>query len=195
MTGLPEKLAQQFPPDSVELYLLLGVPAALLALAVVFHRQLAHWREDRQIARTISRLGTHSLRNLQLADGMGGEVTIDYLLLTGDALLVVGVKRFGGVIFGGPQTDQWTQVINRVSYKFPNPDAYLQRQINAVQRLASGVPVRGLHLFTHGAAFPRDKPENVLTTRELRQLPGRVKAGDIPGPLRAAWEQLVDSVS
>jgi hypothetical protein len=142
----------------------------------------------------IRRLGARSLRGLQLPDGTGGEVIIDHLLLTRDALLVVGVKRYSGLIFGGPQTDQWTQVINRVSYKFPNPDEYLQRQVNAIHIRAPDAPIAGLHLFAHGAVFPKGKPDNVLSTREIRQLPKRPRPRDIPDALRMSWKQLVDSI-
>lgn len=194
MTELIQNLLQQVPLNTVQLYLVPGVLAAAIVLAVLFRRQLANWREQRQVTRMLRHLGARRLRDLQLPDGMGGEVTIDYLLLARDALLVVGVKRYSGIIFGGPQTDQWTQVVNRVSYKFPNPDAYLQRQVNAVRLLSPGTRVTGLHLFTHGAEFPRDKPDNVLSTRDIRQFPKRVKSGDIPGPLRSAWQQLVASI-
>jgi hypothetical protein len=187
-------LMQKIPLGTAQLYSLLGVLAAVIALALLFRRQLGNWREKRQVARMIRRLGARSMRNLQLPDGMGGEVTIDHLLLTKGGLLVVGVKRYSGLIFGGPQTDQWTQVIRRVSYKFTNPDVYLHRQINAVRILAPGATVTGLHLFTHGAEFPKGKPDNVMSTRELSRLPKRPTPRDIPKPLRMAWEQLVDSV-
>jgi len=138
--------------------------------------------------RAIRRLGARALRDIRLPDGMGGEVSIDYLLLTGDALLVVGVKRFSGVIFGGAQTDQWTQVINRCSYKFPNPDDHLQHQVEAVRLQLPGTAITGIHLFTHGAVFPKGKPDNVLLSREIRQKPPKLKR--IPKVLREAWEQL-----
>lgn len=195
MTELFQNLMQTPALSTVQLYTVLAVPGAVVVLAVLFRKQLGNWREQRQVARMIRRLGARKLRNLQLPDGMGGEVTIEYLLLTRDALLVVGVKRFSGLIFGGPLTDQWTQVINRVSYKFPNPDEYLQRQVNAVHMLAPGVTVTGLHLFTHGASFPRDKPDNIMSTREIGQLPKRPKYKDIPKGIRMAWEQLVDSIT
>jgi hypothetical protein len=195
MTELFQTLMQTLALSAGQLYTVLGVLAAVVVLAVLFRRQLGNWREERQIARMIRHLGARSLRNLQLPDGMGGEVAIEYLLLTRDALLVVGVKRFSGLIFGGPQTDQWTQVINRVSYKFPNPDGYLQRQVNAVHLLAPDATVLGLHLFTHGASFPRDKPDNVMSTREAGQLPKRLKYKDISKGMRLAWEQLVDSMT
>jgi hypothetical protein len=194
MTEFANSLLQKIPLDMVSLYTVIGVLAAALVLVFLFRMRLGNWREERQISRMLRRLGARRLRGLQLPDGMGGEVIIDHLLLSRDALLVVGVKRFSGLIFGGPQTDQWTQVINRVSYKFSNPDEYLQRQVNAIRILAPGTPVTGLHLFTHGAVFPKGKPANVMSTREIRQLPKRPRPGDIPAALRMAWEQLVDSV-
>jgi hypothetical protein len=195
MTEFLQNLMQTLALSTEQLYAVLAVPGAVVVLAVLFRRQLGNWREQRQVTRVIRRLGARNLHNLQLPDGMGGEVTVEHLLLARDALLVVGVKRFSGLIFGGPQTDQWTQVINRVSYKFPNPDGYLQRQVNAVHLLAPGATVTGLHLFTHGASFPRDKPDNVMSTREIRQLPKRMKYRDIPKGMRMAWEKLVDSIA
>jgi len=91
-------------------------------------------------------------------------------LLGRDAILVIGVMRFEGLIFGSTHTDQWTQVINRRSYKFDNPDHKLQDQINAVRLIAPGVEVSGWHLFGHGANFPKDKPDNVLQPADVRSL-------------------------
>ena len=85
-------LMQKIPLGTAQLYSVLGVLAAVIALALLFRRQLGNWREERQVARMIRRLGARSMRNLQLPDGMGGEVTIDHLLLTRDGLLVVGAE-------------------------------------------------------------------------------------------------------
>jgi uncharacterized protein YjiS (DUF1127 family) len=188
-----QKLLQAVPLTSDQLYLLLGAIAAVVALVYSIREPLFNWREERRLRRAIRRLGTRALRDLRLSDGMGGEVTVDYVLLAADGLLVVGVKRFSGMIFGSAQTDQWTQVINRCSYKFPNPDDYLQRQVEAVRLLVPGTPVTGIHLFTHGASFPKGKPDNVLLSREVRQKAPKLRR--IPGSLRTAWESLMQSVT
>jgi hypothetical protein len=175
--------------------------AAVLATVIVvpvllflFRTQLKNWRQDRLIKKVIGRLGVYSMKNIHLPDGTGGEVTIEHLLLGRDAIIVVGVMRFEGLIFGSPHTDQWTQVINRRSYKFDNPDHKLQDQINAVRLIAPGVEVNGWHLFGHGANFPKDKPDNVLQPADIKSLPMRPQHGDIPKQLRTAWKQLVDGV-
>jgi hypothetical protein len=173
--------------------------AAVLATVIVvpvllflFRTRLKNWRQERLIRKLIRRLGVRSMENIHLPDGTGDEVTIEHLLLGRDAILVVGVMRFEGLIFGSPHTDQWTQVINRRSYKFDNPDHNLKRQINAVRLIASDVKVSGWHLFGYGAKFPKDKPDNVLQPGDVRSLPKRPRRGATPKPLRAAWEKLVD---
>jgi hypothetical protein len=189
-----EPMLQAVATDPNRLYLAAGLALGVIVVAVLLRGPLTSWRENRQIAKVIRRLGTRRLRGLKLADGTGGEVTLDYLLLGRDRLVVVSLKRYGGLIFGGKNMDQWTQVINRVSYKFPNPDEYLRRQVNAVRALAPGVKVSGIHLFTHGARFPKDKPANVVTTRDLRQLPERPRHRDIPAGLQQAWQALADNL-
>ena len=177
--------------------LLAAVLAAVMvtsALLFLFRTQLKNWRQERNIRKVVRQLGVQSMKNIHLPDGTGGEVTIAHLLLGRDAILVIGVMRFEGLIFGSSHTDQWTQVINRQSYKFDNPDHYLQRQINAVRLIAPGARVSGWHLFGHGAKFPKDKPDNVLQPGDVRSLPKRPQHDDIPKQLRAAWKQLVDGV-
>ena|GEM_PF-884328 len=177
--------------------LLAAVLVAVIMVPVllfVFRARLGNWWQEQTIRKAIRRLGSWSMENIHLPDGTDGEVTIEHLLLGRDAILVVGVMRFEGLIFGSSHTDQWTQVINRRSYKFDNPDHYLQRQINAVRLIAPGARVSGWHLFCHGAEFPKDKPDNVLQLDDIRSLPKRPRRGDIPKQLRAVWKQLVKGI-
>jgi hypothetical protein len=177
------------------LLILLAAVAGVVVLLVVFRKPLRRWRQERQIARAVKRMGAKRLVNVRLPDGLGGEVAIDNLLLATDALLVVNVKRFEGLIFGGEHTDVWTQVINTRSYRFPNPDDYLLLQVNAVRAVAPKAVVRGVHLFTHDARFPKGKPSSVLLLEELEHRARRPRMKHIPGDLRVAWEQVVDALS
>ena len=171
------------------------IPAAIAGLLVSLRTPLHHWWQNRQIAGAIRRLGAKTMKNVHLPDGMGAEVVIEYLLLTRDAILVVDVNRFSGLIFGGEQTDQWTQVINKCSYRFPNPDHYLQQQIGAIRILLPKTRIDGIHLFTRDAEFPRDKPPGVLQLKDVRKKPRQPGLKDIPKELRAAWKELNEYVS
>ena len=191
MTDLLPTWLQNLAP--VEQYLLAGVLllAAVMALVSVIRKPLHYWRETRRITRAVKRMGARFRRDIGMPDGLGGEVRIDFLVLSSDALLVIGVKRYDGMIFGSAQTDDWIQTINSRSYKFPNPDTYLERQVTAVRAVVPGIPVRGLHLFTDAAVFPWDKPANVLLLKDLCNSPARrPKLKDIPAGLRTAWAQL-----
>jgi hypothetical protein len=195
MTDLLPLWIKNLAPFEQLLVAVLLVIAMLPVLLHLVRAPLHDWRERRQIARTVKRLGARILRDITLHDGMGGEVRIDYLALRRDAILVIGVKRYDGMIFGSTKTDEWTQTINSRSYKFPNPDAYLARQISAIMNITPKIPVRGLHLFTDGAVFPWDKPPNV---RQLQDLRGsgirRPKMKDIPAELRMAWSHIVQAI-
>jgi hypothetical protein len=194
---MPDSLYALWQHASQSEPLLLAAAATLIGLPALFYlfrNPLRRWRQERQIARAIRRLGARALHDIRLPDGIGGEVMIDHLLLAADAILIIGVKRYEGLIFGSGHTDEWTQVINTRSYRFTNPDEYLQRQIGAVRVLAPKVAVKGLHLFTHHAVFPRDKPPNVLLLEDLRQQRRRPRLKEIPGELRSAWEALTASL-
>lgn len=169
------------------------VLAITLIVIYLFRRSFQFWREGRRIARSARRLGARMLRDVRLPDGMDGQVRIDFLALAVDAILVIGVRRYDGFIFGSAQTDEWTQTVRNRSYRFPNPDVYLQRQIGAVRILIPGAPVRGVHLFADSAVFPRDKPANVLHAADLRGV-RRPALKHIPPDLHAAWNKLVESM-
>jgi len=167
----------------------------LLILIFLVRNTLSYWWEERKINRAASRLGARMLRNIKLPDCMGSEISIDYLVLSTEAILVIGVKRYDGMIFGGARTDEWTQTINTRSYKFPNPDNHLLQQVCAVKSIAPETPIRGIHLFTDNAVFPWDKPSNVLQVKDLHNSnTRRPRLKDIPARLRAAWTQITRSL-
>jgi uncharacterized protein YjiS (DUF1127 family) len=188
-------LVEPYRISELQLWLALAVVVAVVVLFLLFRKPLGNWRQERQIRRALNRLGAGSLSNISLPDGLGGEIVIDNLLLAIDAILVIDVKRFDGLIFGSSKTDMWTQVINKRSYRFPNPDRHLQAQVAAVRILVPGTSVRGLHLFTHNAKFPKGKPPNVLQLADIRKQPRRPRQKDIPGDLRTAWKEICASSS
>ena len=188
------ELLQEFTTNSEYQATLLVIMVALGGLLYVVYKKLRRWHGEHRTRKYIKRLGARCIRNLRLPDGTGGEVLIEYLLLAPDALVIVGIMRFEGLIFGARLTDQWTQVLGRRSYKFENPDHYLQRQINAIAQIVPDTTVRGWHLFPI-ASFPKDKPDNVLLLSDLKNLPPRLRRRDIPRAMRVAWDQLLAAVA
>jgi hypothetical protein len=196
MTDLLPIWIKNLTPVEQRLVAGLLVIAILLMLLHLIRKPLADWRERRQITGTVKRLGARMLRDIALPDGMGGEIRIDYLALCSDAILVICVKRYDGMIFGSTKTDEWTQTINSRSYKFPNPDIYLAQQVSALRNITPKIPVRGMHLFTDSAVFPWDKPPNVQQLKDLRSS-GRHRPvmQEIPLELRTAWENIMQAIN
>lgn len=194
MTDLLPNWIEDLTTIEQQLTVGLLILAALVALAYLLHTPLRSWQEQRQIRHAVRRIGARVMRDVNLPDGIGGVINIDYLVLSSDAILVIGVKRYDGMIFGSANTDEWTQTVNSRSYRFPNPDIYLAQQLSAVRTITPKVPVKGLHLFTDTATFPWDKPGNVLQVRDLLgKNIARPGPKDIPADLGTAWKQLSKS--
>ena len=169
----------------------LHIVFTLILLMFLFRNVLRHWWEGHQITWAAKQFGARILRDIRLPDGLGGEISIDFLVLSTDAILVIGVKRYDGMIFGGTQTDEWTQTINRHSYKFPNPEHTLLQQVGIVKSIVPTAPVKGMHLFTNNAVFPWDKPCNVWQAKDIRSSSlRRPKLKDIPAELYSMWRQI-----
>jgi hypothetical protein len=190
---LPNSI-QEFITSDQQLVLWLMCLATLLLLAYLLPVPLRSWRERRKIRRAVKGIGARVMRDVNLPDGMGGMINIDFLVLADDAIRVIGVKRYDGMIFGSANTDEWTQTVNSRSYRFPNPDVYLAQQLSAVRSIVGKLPVEGLHLFSDSATFPWDKPDNVLQVKDLTSMNrSRPRLKDIPADLNSAWEQLANS--
>lgn len=161
--------------------------AIVLLLAVV---RLRRTRQTRKLQREIRALGTKVMTDLLVPDSVEGRIHVDYLVLTNSGILVIDVKDYRGMLFGGQNTDIWTQVVDGRSYKFENPLYRSRAREAAVRALAPGVSVRGIVLFTDAGRFPRQRPEGVYMLGGVRQELAAVDA-PIPAKLEAAWEQLV----
>jgi hypothetical protein len=191
VTGLLPNWIEGFIRDEPQLVIGLLILVTLGILVYLLSIPLRAWQEKRRIRCAVKRIGARIMRDVNLPDGMGGTINIDFLVLSIDAILVIGMKLYDGMIFGSANTDEWTQTINSRSYRFPNPDVYLARQLGAVRSIVPKLPLKGLHLFTDTATFPWDKPENVLQVKDLlnRNI-SRPRLEDIPADLRTAWTQL-----
>jgi len=169
------------------------LPAVLLVLAALLALPLLRrWREEHALLRRIRRLGTASLHNVVIPDGIGGTVFLDHVVLHPDGILVLPVRRYQGAVFAADRIDTWTQVLGKRSYKFPNPLRELETALLAVRNLAPGVNVAGYLLVTREAAFPKGKPEAIVSFAEARQRWGSGRKRTLSPALQAAWHNLRD---
>lgn len=169
-----------------------AVAVVVLLAIVVFSKPLRSLLDKFRLRRTIKRLGTESMSNVVLSDGMEGHVFIEHLVLTSTKVLVVSVRRYPGAIFAAENMDMWAQVTDSGSYKFPNPLHEIQSATSAVKSHLPDAAVEGIILFGRDSTFPKGKPEGVMHISEITKLPEAGRDTAVSKPVKKAWERLLE---
>jgi len=163
----------------------------LVLLPLLFTKPLRNLYDRYQVGRAIKRLGTDSMSNVVLSDGIDGHVFVEHLVLTPSKVLVVTVRRYPGAIFAAKNMDMWAQVTDGGSYKFPNPLHEIETATAAVKSHVPGAVVNGIILFGRDSTFPKGKPDGVMHISEITKLPAPDRDSAIAEPVRKAWQHLV----
>jgi hypothetical protein len=173
--------------------MLLGL---LVAVGVAAWRQWARYRARRQLVRSFESVSAAVLRDILVPDGSGGQLHIDFLLLTGRGLLVVDYRDVEGIVFGGEHMREWAVMNGSRRSTFLNPLEALYDRIAAVRLLAGEVPVEGRIVFTDRSKFPKGRPPRVmrLDLLESEYPPPQPGSAHPAERYRDAWGQLVNQV-
>ena len=170
---------------------IIAVVFVVIVLGVILYR-LKHPSDDKQIDTLIRELGTEHLRDVIISDGVYGFHFIDYLILFPEQIMLLGVQHYEGYIFGAENIDEWAQVVNKKSYKFPNP---LQGYITCAQTINSLIKdanVVARMVFTSSSEFPKGVPNGVYRMEDFKTELARLaqnKAQD--AHLKTIWDELV----
>lgn len=160
----------------------------LLALAFFIWKKMGPTRKRQRIRRAVKRLGPKVHEGLMVPDGLDGVVAADYVVLTHKGILLITVNWFDGNIFGGKDTDQWTQVLRGGSNRFTNPLHEIHLLCATVKSLVPAIPVSGIVLFAGDCAFPKDKPEGACL---LVDLPKQRRKQAVPTSYELTWDLLL----
>lgn len=177
--------------ENIVVIVVAAVLLLLLLLILIFSKPLRNVFERFRVSRAIKRLGTASMSNVVLSDGMDGHVYIEHLVLTPTQVLVVSVRRYPGAIFAAKNMDMWAQVTDGGSYKFPNPLHEIQTATAAVKNHLPDAPVNGIILFGRDSTFPKGKPDGVMHISEITKLPAPNPDTVVPERVRQAWDRLL----
>lgn len=155
-------------PTEIPLWVYVAAGGILLAAVVAWLVVLWRgYRARRAIDAAIASVAYEMLRNVLIPNGNGGQIHVNYLLLTQRGLLVADLLDLPGAIFGGDQMIEWTVIGKKRRYTFNNPQHALYDRMAAVRLLTGEVPVEGRVLFSIRSQFPKGKPRNVVRIDDL----------------------------
>lgn len=170
----------------VALFVLLG----LLLQKAWIKEYLSEWK----LKRLLRSIGIDSLHNVTIQDEMDGKIFIENLILMPDKILILGVKKYQGLIFAADNIDLWTQVVGNKSYKFENPLRQLESDVLTLNSKIENSKVEEKVLFIHGAEFPKGKPDNVVEIADVITWRDASRQAEVPESLQADWKKLSELV-
>jgi len=169
-----------------------GIVVIFSLLIVVLSKPLRNLFDRFRVGRAIKRLGSASMSNVVLSDGMEGHVFIEHLVLTPNKVLVVSVRRYAGAIFAAENMDMWAQVTDGGSYKFPNPLHEIETAMAALKSYLPDAALSGIILFGRDSTFPKGKPDGVMHITEITKLPKSGHDTVVSEPVKRAWDRLLE---
>lgn len=148
--------------------------ATILLLVLMFRgsaERLARAVTDRlgkrRIRKILSARSPDVLEDFILPGAYGGLTHIDYAILTSGGIICIQTKHFNGLVFGGPDEPQWTNVEGVHRRKFLNPLIQNAGRSKALQKIVPNVPVANLVVFTGRVQFTTPQEKNVIHVRRL----------------------------
>ena len=121
----------------------------------------------RRIRRGLMQENRDVLEDFILPGAYGGLTKIDHAILTSGGIICIQTKHYNGIVFGGPEEPQWTNVDGVQRRKFLNPMIQNEGRTKALQKVVPKVPVANLIVFTGSVQFTSPLEKNVIHVRDL----------------------------
>ncbi len=121
----------------------------------------------RRIRGILSQRSRDVLEDFILPGAYGGLTKIDHAILTSGGIICIQTKHYNGIVFGGPEEPQWTNVDGVQRRKFLNPMIQNEGRTKALQKVLPSVPVANLIVFTGSVQFTSPLEKNVIHVRQL----------------------------
>lgn len=164
--------------------LTLALFAVYLLSSVIRQTFLKHQIESR-----IAGLGLKQLCNITIDDGMDGKIQIERVLLTARGILALSSNFLTGNIFGDDKIDTWAQVINKRTYRFPNPLYNFEHTLSALKYHFNDLAVDGKILFVGECAFPTGQPLGALLINDLEKFQFNQESDEVNEHAKELWDK------
>ncbi len=148
--------------------------AGALLLTLIFRSTASHivglvtsWIGTLRIRRALRRRSPDVLHDFILPGAYGGLTKIDHAILTAGGILCIQTKHYNGIVFGGEDEAQWTNVDGTIRRRFLNPLIQNEGRTRALQIVVPNVPVANLIVFTGNVEFTTPPPKNVIRVSQV----------------------------
>lgn len=148
--------------------------AGTLLLTLIFRSTASHivglvtsWIGTLRIRRALRRRSPDVLHDFILPGAYGGLTKIDHAILTAGGILCIQTKHYNGIVFGGEDEAQWTNVDGTIRRRFLNPLIQNEGRTRALQIVVPNVPVANLIVFTGNVEFTTPPPKNVIRVSQV----------------------------
>jgi len=111
-------------------------------------------------------------------------------------VVIIDMRDFAGIVFGGDQMTAWTLMSGPTRTTFVNPQAGLYDRIASVKAIATETPVEGRIVFTKRAKFPKGLPRfTVMLDSVAAEFPklGAAELDIAVSKYRPGWAKLKEA--
>jgi len=175
-------------------YKLLLILFIAIIIGGIFYKIYCKNRFVLKTRKQVKNISYDYIENAILDNGVDQYAQFDYLVLTQLGILVIEIKDYSGHIFGAEKIDEWTQIIDRKSYKFSNPFFDLDYKIELLKDLNKELRIDGVILFTDEADFPKGCPDNVINLKNLKDHYSKLGKQDIPAIFQGPWGVIKEKI-
>ncbi len=148
--------------------------AAALLLTLIFRSTANHLAKfitarvgQWKIKNALAKRSPDVLHNFILPGAYGGLAKIDHAILTAGGILCIQTKHVSGVVFGGEDEAQWTNIDGVSRRRFLNPLIQNEGRTRALKKVVPDAPVANLVIFTGSVEFTSAPPTNVIHVDQL----------------------------
>lgn len=175
--------------------IIVGVVAFALLALLAGRAWVVRRRDARRVARVTAGSADY-LRNVLVPDGNGGDYHLDFVLLTSRGIVIIDMRDFVGIVFGGDQMTAWTLMTGPSRTTFVNPQVGLYDRIASVKAIATDTPIEGRIVFTKRAKFPKGLPRFTVMLESVAAEFPKLGAAELEiavSKFRPGWAKLKEA--
>ncbi len=148
---------------AIALFLTLIFRSTANHLARFLTARIGQWR----IRTALAKRSPDVLHDFILPGAYGGLAKLDHAILTAGGILCIQTKHYNGVVFGGEDEAQWTNVDGVTRRRFLNPLIQNEGRARALRKVVPDVPVANVVIFSGSVEFTTPPPKNVIHIDQL----------------------------